>query len=88
MAHNRESTSLFRFIVPTARDHIPNGVLQPLILTWVRWAWWSHTASNTLGDRVVVTVIVWQDPREDLIDNGAIVSSSKMMAHNGGTHPE
>ena len=66
--HNGETTPLFWLMTPTRRDHVPNGAMQPSILTQVRWTGWPFTPPNAPGDRVlVVSVIVWQYPCENLI---------------------
>ena len=49
---------------------MPNGVLQPVILAPVLRTGWSLALSDTPGDRVVATVIIWQYPCEDLVTMG------------------
>jgi len=72
MVHNREFTSLFRLIAPAGRDYAPNGVLQPLSLTWVCWTGWSFTGMNTGSHVLLVTSVIWQYPCEDLITTGRL----------------
>jgi hypothetical protein len=68
VVHNGEFRSLFWFSAPTGHNCIPNLVVQPLILTWVRWAGWPSTESNLLLHVNPIFVIVWQYTREDLME--------------------
>ena len=72
MVHNVEIASLFWFTAPTSRDHVPNRVSQPLILTWVRWAGWPPTAFDIIVDHVVVSATIRQYTREDLVMSGGL----------------
>jgi len=67
LVNDRKFTPLSRFVVPTGRNHIPNGVVQPSILTWVCWAGWSLTLPNIPLDHVTAPAIKRQYPREDLM---------------------
>jgi hypothetical protein len=65
--HDREFISLFWFIAPAGRDRVPNAVLQPLVLARVCRAGWSFPKSD-IGDHIsLITIIVWQYSREDLV---------------------
>jgi hypothetical protein len=70
VVQRREPRSLFGFIAPAGRDHIPNVVVQPLIPSWVRGTGWSFAKSN-IGDHTAhITVFEWHYPRKDLIVTG------------------
>ena len=70
VVHSEKFVSLFRFVAPAGRDHAPNAVLQPSIPTWVRWTGWSFSKLD-IGDHIIlVTAIIWDYPREDLIITG------------------
>lgn len=70
--HNRELASLFWFVVPPSCDHIPYGVLQPLLPTHTCWAGWPRTAFDIIADPVLVTDVMWQHTRKDLIVGGEL----------------
>jgi hypothetical protein len=70
MMHNREFTSSFWFITPACRDHIPNRVMQPLVLGWVRWPGRFLTASDTGNPVTQISKIIRRYPCEDLIIMG------------------
>ena len=61
---------LFWYLVPSSCDRIPYGVLQPLGLTRVCWAGRPCTVFDITVDLVVVTAVIWQYTREDLIMRG------------------
>ena len=46
MVHNGEFTSVRWITIPGGCNHIPNAVLQALILTWVCWTGWWNAPSN------------------------------------------
>jgi hypothetical protein len=87
LVHNGEFAPLFWFIAPTSRNHTPNAVPQPLVRTCVCWAGWSLTRFDTGYQVVLITVIIWRHPGEDLIGMGAIVSNGRMV-HNRGIYLE
>ena len=70
MVHNREFASLLWFIAPAGRNRIPNGVLQPLVLTWIRWAGWSLSEPNIVDHVDLITVTIGQYTGEDLFVTG------------------
>jgi hypothetical protein len=70
--HNREFTSLLWFTAPGSRDHFPNAILQPLILTLVYRAGWPPTGFNVSDQVVLGTVVVWRYPSENLIGMGQL----------------
>jgi hypothetical protein len=87
VVHNREFASLFRFVAPAGRDHTPNTVLQPLILTWVRWTGWSLPESNIVDHVNLITVTIGQYTGEDLFVTGRSYQGEG-RSNNGGTHLE
>ena len=70
--HNGEFTSSLWFIAPAGCDRVPNAVLQPLVLTWIYWAGWSLTRFNMRDQVVLVAVIEWWYPGENLIGMGQL----------------
>ena len=72
MAHNRDSTSELWPTAPAGRNCIPNVVLQPLILTWVRWTGWSFIVFDIVDHVSPLAATVWQYPREDLVVMGGL----------------
>ena len=70
VAHNRKFASPLLVITPTSRDHMPNTVRQPPILTWVRRAGWPSTAQNKWREVGVLNITVRQNTREYLISTG------------------
>jgi hypothetical protein len=87
VVHDREFISVCRFIIPAGRNCIPNTVLQPLILAPVPWTGWSFNASDIVDYTILLTVTVWQYPREHLIVRGGVVSSSGMVHSKGKYTP-
>ena len=70
--HNREFGPPFWFTAPASCNCIPNGVLQPLVPTWVGWTGWSLPEFD-IGDHIgLITAIVWQNLREDLAVTGRL----------------
>jgi hypothetical protein len=59
IVHDREFGSPFSFTAPTGRNRIPNGVLQPLVLTWLRWTGWSLPELDIGHHFSLITAIVW-----------------------------
>ena len=75
-------------MVPTGRDNIPNWVLQPSILTRVRWTGWSLTLPNMPLDPVTAPAIVWQYPRKDLVVMGRLYQVVGRLAMEKRTEKE
>ena len=76
-------------MVPAGRDNIPNGVLQPSILTQFRWTWWALTVPDLPLDPVTASAIaIWQYPREDLIAVGRLYQVIGRFTTKGRTEKE
>ena len=69
MVHNGEFTSVRWITIPGGGNHIPNAVLQALILTWVCWTGWWNTPSNIV-DHVDLLGAVNLLGAVDLLDAG------------------
>ena len=73
--HNREFASVCWFTIPGGCNHIPNAVLQPLILTWTRWAgWWN--APSDIVDHVDLLGAV------DLLDAIDFLNAVDLLNHS------
>jgi hypothetical protein len=70
--HDREFGSLFWVTAPARRNRIPNGILQPMVLTCVRWTGWSFPEFDIGEHTSLITAIVWQNPCEDLTVRGRL----------------
>lgn len=88
MIHHREFASPFWLTAPASLDHIPNRVLQPLVLTWVRWAGWPHTIADVLVHTIAVVAVIWQYPRENLIVTGRFYQVVGWITTGGLTEKE
>ena len=64
--HSGEFGSLFLFTTPTGCNRIPNWVLQPFVLIWIRWTGWPLPESDIGGHTKLIAAIVWQNPCEYL----------------------
>ena len=69
VVYHRELTPPLWSIIPAGRNHIPNAVVQPSLLTWVRWAGWSVTGCDVVDPITLATAIGYYT-REDLIIAG------------------
>ena len=79
---------MLRLMAPAGRDHIPNRVLQPLILLLTCWAGWSHTPFSISGNRITIFLIIWHYPCEDLIVTGLLYQVAGLFTTEESTMKE